>query len=111
MPVEVKSEAELEIAHVLFIDTVGYSKLLINEQRGVLEALNAIVRGTRSFRTAESAGKLVCLPTGDGMALVFVEDEAAPVRCAMEISRAARENPALPLRMGIHSGRSVVWSM
>ena len=104
MPVEIKSEAELEIAHVLFIDTVGYSKLLINEQRGVLEALNAIVRGTRNFRAAESAGKLVCLPTGDGMALVFVEDEAAPVRCAMEISRAARENPALPLRMGIHSG-------
>jgi TolB-like protein/Tfp pilus assembly protein PilF len=104
MPVEVKSETELEIAHVLFIDTVAYSKLLINEQRGVLEALNAIVRGTRNFRAAESAGKLVCLPTGDGMALVFVEDAAAPVRCAMEISRAARENPALPLRMGIHSG-------
>lgn len=104
MPVEIKSDPELEVAHVLFIDTVGYSKLLINEQRRVLEALKAIVRGTRNFRAAESAGKLVSLPTGDGMALVFADDAAAPVRCAMEISRAARENPDLPLRMGIHSG-------
>ena len=101
---EVKSDTELEIAHVLFIDTVGYSKLLLTEQRRVLETLNTIVRGTRNFRVAESAGKLVCLPTGDGMALVFADDAAAPVRCAMEISRAARENPGLPLRMGIHSG-------
>ena len=101
---EVKSDTELEIAHVLFIDTVGYSKLLLTEQRRVLETLSTIVRGTRNFRVAESAGKLVCLPTGDGMALVFADDVAAPVRCAMEISRAARENPGLPLRMGIHSG-------
>jgi TolB-like protein/Flp pilus assembly protein TadD len=104
MPAEVKSDPELEIAHVLFIDTVGYSKLLINEQRRVLETLNTIVRGTRSFRTAESAGKLVSLPAGDGMALVFADDAAAPVRCAMEINRAVRENYALSLRMGIHSG-------
>jgi len=104
MSTEVKSDPELEIAHVLFIDTVGYSKLLINEQRRVLETLNTIVRGTRSFRTAESAGKLVSLPAGDGMALVFADDAAAPVRCAMEINRAVRENYALSLRMGIHSG-------
>jgi len=104
MSTEVKSDPELEIAHVLFIDTVGYSKLLINEQRRVLETLNTIVRGTRSFRTAESAGKLVSLPAGDGMALVFADDAAAPVRCAMEINRAVRENCALSLRMGIHSG-------
>ena len=104
MSTEVKSDPELEIAHVLFIDTVGYSKLLINEQRRVLGTLNTIVRGTRSFRTAESAGKLVSLPTGDGIALVFANDAAAPVRCAMEINRAVRENYALALRMGIHSG-------
>jgi TolB-like protein/Tfp pilus assembly protein PilF len=101
---EVKSDAELEIAHVLFIDTVGYSKLVLTEQRRVLEALTQIVRGTRNFQAAESAGKLVCLPTGDGMALVFADDGAAPVRCAMEISRAARGDSGLPLRMGIHSG-------
>src|SRR5260370_7014245 len=102
MSTEVKSDPELEIAHVLFIDTVGYSKLLINEQRRVLETLNTIVRGTRSFRTAESAGKLVSLPAGDGMALVFADDAAAPARGAMEINRAVRENYGLSLRMGLH---------
>ncbi|PYJ23988.1 MAG: hypothetical protein DME99_01025 [Verrucomicrobia bacterium] len=104
MSAEAKSDLELEIAHILFIDTVGYSKLVLNEQRRVLETLTQIVRGTRNFQAAESAGKLVCLPTGDGMALVFADDGAAPVRCAMEISRAIRGNAGLPLRMGIHSG-------
>ncbi len=104
MSAEATSDSELEIAHVLFIDIVGYSKLLLTEQRRVLESLNTIVRGTRTFKAADSAGKLVSLPTGDGMALVFVDDGAAPVRCATEISRAVRENPGLPLRMGIHSG-------
>src|SRR5260370_35191109 len=103
MSTEVKSDPELEIAHVLFIDTVGYSKLLINEQRRVLETLNTIVRGTRSFRTAESAGKLVSLPAGDGMALVFADDAAAPVRCAMEINRSRRESYAWSLRSGVHT--------
>ncbi len=80
MSAEIKSDPELEIAHVLFIDTVGYSKLLLNEQRRVLETLKTIVRSTRNFKAAEAAGKLVCLPTGDGMALVFADDGAAPVR-------------------------------
>ena len=78
MSAEAKSDLELEIAHILFIDTVGYSKLVLNEQRRVLETLTQIVRGTRNFQAAESAGKLVCLPTGDGMALVFADDGAAP---------------------------------
>jgi TolB-like protein/Tfp pilus assembly protein PilF len=104
MSAEVKSDSELEIAHVLFIDTVGYSKLVLTEQRRVLETLTQIVCGTRNFQAAEFAGKLVCLPTGDGMALVFANDGAAPVRCAMEISRAVRGDAGLPLRMGIHSG-------
>jgi TolB-like protein/Tfp pilus assembly protein PilF len=104
MSVEAKSDLELEIAHVLFIDTVGYSKLVLTEQRRVLETLGQIVRGTRTFQAAESASKLVCLPTGDGMAMVFADDGAAPLRCAMEISRAVRGDGGLPLRMGIHSG-------
>src|SRR6266403_4068825 len=103
MSAEVKAEVELEIAHILFIDTVGYSKLLIIEQRKLLEDLNAIVRGTSCFRTAEASGKLIRLPTGDGMALVFSENPEAPIRCALEVSQSAR-NHRLPLRMGIHSG-------
>jgi TolB-like protein/Tfp pilus assembly protein PilF len=104
MPAEVKAEVQLEIAHILFIDTVGYSKLLINEQRTSLEDLNRIVRSTNRFRAAEAAGKLIRLPTGDGMALVFSEDPEAPIQCALEISRAAHDQSQLPLRMGIHSG-------
>jgi TolB-like protein/Tfp pilus assembly protein PilF len=104
MPAEVKAEVQLEIAHILFIDTVGYSKLLINEQRTLLEDLNRIVRSTNRFRAAEAAGKLIRLPTGDGMALVFSEDPEAPIECALEINRAARDQSQLPLRMGIHSG-------
>jgi TolB-like protein/class 3 adenylate cyclase len=104
MPAEVKAEVELEIAHILFIDTVGYSKLLINEQRELSDDLNAIVRNTSCFRSAESAGRLIRLPTGDGMALVFAENPEAPVQCALEISRAVKNHPSLRLRMGIHSG-------
>jgi TolB-like protein/Tfp pilus assembly protein PilF len=104
MPAEVKAEVQLEIAHILFIDTVGYSKLLINEQRALLEDLNRIVRSTNRFRAAEAAGRLIRLPTGDGMALVFSEDPEAPIQCALEINRAARDQSQLPLRMGIHSG-------
>ncbi len=104
MSPEVKTESELEIAHVLFIDTVGYSKLLINEQREVFDALNRLVKESDQFRKADAAGKLVRLPTGDGMALVFSDSPEAPAQCALEISKALRDLPSLPLRMGIHSG-------
>jgi TolB-like protein/class 3 adenylate cyclase len=101
---EIKKEIQLEIAHVLFIDIVGYSKLLINEQRALLDTLNQIVRGTDQFRSAEAAGKLVKVPTGDGMALVFYSSPEAPVECALEISRVLKNRPELKLRMGVHSG-------
>src|SRR5256886_5198026 len=104
MSAEVKKEIALEIAHVLFIDIVGYSKLLINEQRELLQELNQIVRGTEAFRGAEAAGKLIRLPTGDGMALVFSTTPEAPVECALEISRALKSRPHLQVRMGVHSG-------
>src|SRR5215212_5222823 len=101
---EIKKEIELEIAYVLFIDIVGYSKLLINEQRRLLEVLNEIVRGTDQFKKADANGRLITVPTGDGMALVFYNTPEAPVECALEISRAVKEQPDLNLRMGIHSG-------
>src|SRR5437763_15402402 len=104
MSAEVKKEIGLEIGHVLFIDIVGYSKLLIDEQRDYLHALNEVVRRTDSFQTADAAGKLTRLPTGDGMALVFATTPDAPVSCAMEISNALRSHPELRVRMGIHSG-------
>ena len=104
MSTEVKKEIELEIAYVLFIDIVGYSKLLIDQQRRLLELLNEIVRGTEQFRKAEASHRLITIPTGDGMALVFYNAPEAPVECALEISRAAREHPELKLRMGVHSG-------
>ncbi len=104
MSAEVKKEIQLEIAHVLFIDVVGYSKLLINEQRALLDALNQVVRGTDQFRSAEAAGRLIKIPTGDGMALVFYNSPEAPVECALEISRALKSHPELQLRMGVHSG-------
>ncbi len=103
MPTEIKKEIQLEIAHVLFIDIVGYSKLLIDEQHALLETLNQIVRGTEQFRNAEKAAKLIKIPTGDGMALVFQDRLEAPAECALEISRALKEHPTLLLRMGIHS--------
>ncbi|CAN5274105.1 hypothetical protein BH20VER2_BH20VER2_12220 [soil metagenome] len=95
---------KLEIAHVLLIDVVGYSKLLVNEQIDVLQKLNAIVRSTPHFRDAEASGKLMRLPTGDGMALLFFDSAEAPVECALEIARAAKDIPNLLLRMGAHSG-------
>ncbi|HWX16802.1 MAG TPA: tetratricopeptide repeat protein [Chthoniobacterales bacterium] len=104
MPTEIKKEIQLEIAHVLFTDIVGYSKLLMDEQHVLLEALNQIVRSTEQFRNAEAAGKLIKIPTGDGMALVFQDRLEAPVECALEISRALKGHPTLPLRMGVHSG-------
>ena len=94
----------LEIAHVLFMDIVGYSKLLTDEQSEALQELNQIVRRTEAARDAQAAGALTILPTGDGMALVFTGSVEEPVECALEISQALRAQPSLPVRMGIHSG-------
>ncbi len=99
-----EEQTRLQIGHVLFIDIVGYSKLLVNEQSGLLRELNELVSGTREFREAEAEGKLIRLPTGDGMALVFRTDPEAPAQCALEIARALKEHPRIALRMGIHSG-------
>src|SRR6516164_8256114 len=104
MSEEQKTKVRLEIGHVLFIDVVGYSKLLHKQQSKLLRELNEIVAGTNEFREADSAGKLIRLPTGDGMALVFRTDPEAPAQCAMEIARALKRHPAIQLRMGIHSG-------
>src|SRR6266436_9995678 len=104
MPNEHSSEMKFDIGHVLFIDIVGYSKGLINEQSDALQKLKKIVRGTEQFRVAEAEGKLLRLPTGDGGALVFRTSPEAPVRCAMEITKALKDYPELRVRMGIHSG-------
>src|SRR5947209_538474 len=104
MPSEHSSDVRFEIGHVLFIDIVGYSKLLINEQSEQLRTLKEIVRGTEQFRLAQAEGKLLRLPTGDGGALVFRTSPEAPVLCALEISKALKDHPELRVRMGIHSG-------
>jgi TolB-like protein/Tfp pilus assembly protein PilF len=104
MSSETVPDVKFEIGHVLFIDIVGYSKLLINQQSDQLETLKQIVRGTEQFRTAEAEGKLLRLPTGDGGALVFRNSPEAPVLCALEISRELKNHPELKVRMGIHSG-------
>src|ERR1700740_405787 len=101
---EQSSEVKFEIGHVLFIDIVGYSKLLITEQSEQMEKLREIVRGTEQFRTAEAKGKLLRLPTGDGGAMVFRNKLEAPVLCALEISKELKKHPELRVRMGIHSG-------
>src|SRR6266566_8283566 len=104
MPAEVKKEIELEIAHVLFLDIVGYSKLSVNEQHGRVDELNGIVRLSEQFQKAEGANRILKIPTGDGMALVFYKSPEEPAQCAFEISRALKEHPRLQIRMGIHSG-------
>src|SRR5437867_177728 len=104
MSTETKKEIQLEIAHVLFIDIVGYSKLSINEQHAAVDELTQIVRATAQFQKAEAASRLIKIPTGDGVALVFYTSPQAPARCALEISRALKEHPRLQLRMGVHSG-------
>jgi TolB-like protein/Tfp pilus assembly protein PilF len=104
MAEEQKAKRRLEIAHVLFMDIVDYSKLLTDEQSEALQELNQIVRNTEAARDAEAAGQLTILPTGDGMALVFTGSVEEPVECALEISHALRAQPSLPVRMGIHSG-------
>jgi TolB-like protein/Tfp pilus assembly protein PilF len=104
MSTEIKKEIALEIAHVLFIDIVGYSKLSINEQRAVIDELTQTVRGAEQFQKAEASDRLIKIATGDGMALVFYTSPEAPVRCAIELSRALKDHPRLRVRMGIHSG-------
>src|SRR5438874_450280 len=101
---EQKTKLRLEIAHVLFLDIVGYSKLLIDEQSEALQELNQVVRNTEAAREAEAAGQLIILPTGDGMALVFTGSVEDPVECALQVSQVLRAQPSLPVRMGIHSG-------
>src|SRR5215469_15727224 len=97
-------DVRLEIGHVLLVDIVGYSKLLITEQRERLQTLNEIVRNTAQFRASDSRGMLVRIPTGDGMALIFRDTVEAPLRCAVEISESIKTHPEIHLRMGIHSG-------
>src|SRR6184192_4415611 len=104
MPAESKAAVRLAIGHVLFIDIVGYSKLLISEQSELLGVLNDMVREAGEFRSDEADGRLMRLPTGDGMALVFRDSPEQPVRCALEISQALKNYPKLQVRMGIHSG-------
>jgi TolB-like protein/class 3 adenylate cyclase/Tfp pilus assembly protein PilF len=104
MSPEAPTDSHLEIAHVLFIDIVAYSKLLIDQQTDLIKLLNEQVHGTEEFRTAEAAGKLIRIATGDGMALAFFTSPDAPVRCALQLSEAIRQSPRLQLRMGIHSG-------
>src|SRR5438067_10878134 len=104
MSTEIKKKIELEVVHVLFLDIVGYSKRLTNEQQTLIDQLNQVVRSSEEFQNAEAAGRLIKIPTGDGMALVFYRSPEEPVECALEISRALKTYPNLPLRMGVHSG-------
>src|SRR5437588_4165634 len=104
MSEQVTKQIELEIAHILFIDTVGYSKLSINEQRAVVDELTEVVRSSDQYQKAEAAGRLIKIPVGDGMALVFYTSPESPAQCAVEISRLLKEHPRLQLRMGVHSG-------
>src|SRR6185503_14625955 len=104
MAAESKKEIELEIAHVLFLDIVGYSKLSVNEQHARVDELNGIVRLSEQFQKAEAANRILKIPTGDGMALVFYKSPEEPAQCAFEISRALKDNQRLHVRMGIHSG-------
>src|SRR3982750_4112750 len=107
MPVDPKPELplepdlKLEIAHLLLIDVVGFSRLLANDQVKIIKDLNRVVRATDCFRKAETAGKLIRLPTGDGMVLLFFESPEEPVRCAVEVNNALRKHPEIRVRMGI----------
>src|SRR6476620_9618234 len=104
MSAELKPDLQLEIAYLLLIDVVGYSKLLVNEQIELMQDLNHIVRSTECFQAAEKSGKLIRVPTGDGMALLFFQSPEEPARCALEISQALQSHPQIRLRMGVHSG-------
>src|SRR5205085_10932120 len=104
MPDEPKANQRLEIAHVLFIDIVGYSTRLTDEQRGLVDRRDHAVRSSEEFNRAAAAGRLKKIPTGDGMALIFHDSPEQPVECAVEISRVLKHHPDLPVRMGVHSG-------
>src|SRR5213596_3916803 len=104
MSAETKKEIQLEIAHVLFVDVVGYSKFSINEQHAAVDELTQIVRATEQFQKAEAAERLIKIATGDGMALVFYTSPEASAQCAVEISRVLQDDPRLRVRMGVHSG-------
>src|SRR5438132_11877477 len=104
MPATQESRLHLETAHILFLDVVGYSKLLVNEQREVLQQLHEVVRAAPQFRQRSAAGKLIRIASGDGMALVFFQSPEEPVHCAMEIAKALKSYPHIRLRMGVHSG-------
>src|SRR2546422_6260789 len=104
MAAEPIPDPKFEIGHILFIDVVGYSKLNIDEQSTLLRDLNKIVQETQPFRRAEAEGKLIRLPTGDGMAWVFRDSAESPAQCALEVSAALQNHGQLPVRMGIHSG-------
>jgi len=104
MAADSEPDVQLEIGHVLFLDVVGYSKLLLDEQRKLQQQLTQIVRNTEQVRAAEAAGKVIRVPAGDGLALVFFNSPEAPVRCAIEIAQKIKDHPRLKLRMGIHSG-------
>ena len=105
MAAEIKKEIELEIAHVLFIDIVGYSTFSAHEQHTRIEELNEIISLSERFRKAHQAKRFLKVPSGDGMALVFYKSPDEPAQCAVEINRALRQHPRLRIRMGIHSGR------
>src|SRR6266446_704680 len=104
MPIEIKKEIQLEIAHVLFIDIVGYSKLSINDQRVAIDELTQAVRTSEQFQNAEAAARLLKILTGDGVALVFYKSPEEPLKCALEISRALKHHPKIRPRMAVHSG-------
>src|SRR5881394_3888030 len=104
MPSEIKREVTLEIVHVLFLDIVGYSKRLTDEQQALIDQLNQVVRNSAVFQKAEGADRLIKIPTGDGTALIFYNSPEQPVECALEISRGLKGFPQLPVRMGVHSG-------
>src|SRR6267154_3221836 len=104
MPSEIKREVTLEIVHVLFLDIVGYSKRLTDEQQALIDQLNRVVRNSAAFQKAEGADRLIKIPTGDGMALIFYNSPEQPVECALEISRELKWFPELSVRMGVHSG-------
>src|SRR6266480_6463815 len=104
MVTEAGSDLQLEIGHVLFMDMIGYSKLLVDQQHELQRGLTEIVQSTEQVRVAEAAGELIRLPAGDGMVLVFFNSPEAPVQCAIEIAEKLKQYPQLKLRMGIHSG-------
>src|SRR6266851_646146 len=104
MAADAKPDVRLQIGHVLFMDVVGYSKLLLDEERELQQRLSQVVLNTEQVRAAEASGKLIRIPAGDGMALVFFNSPEAPVQCAIEITKKLKQYPQLKLRMGIHSG-------